>query len=134
MIRAFIFAPFCCHFPRISSPFRCRILDDFGIAFFSTFWRSEPIFLSKSRRIKSPQWVLGENCAKMAPKNFSRGTTFPSKIDPGAQRDFWMQFGNHLAPFWLPFGALWLPFGSLLVPFGSLLATLWFDAPWLHFY
>ena len=87
-----------------------------GSPVFRLFGARNRSVLSKSRRIKSPRWVLGENGAKMAPKNFSRGTTFPSKIDPGAQRDFWMQFGNHLAPFWLPLVSFWLHFGYFWLP------------------
>ena len=47
--------------------------------------------------------------------------------DPVAQLDFWMYFGDPLAPFgslWLPFGSLWPPFGSLLAPLAPFWLTL----------
>ena len=85
--------------------------DFFDIDFMMFFWRCF--------------FVLFRSLGGFGPKTVRRivrGITLgASKIDPGAQHDVWMHFGDPLAPFWLTL----VPFGSLSVPFWLPLAPFW---------
>jgi hypothetical protein len=77
----------------------------------------------------------------IAKKIYHATPLFASKIDPGAQADFWTDLGRllvalgsllalfgsllvSLGSLLAPFGALWLPFGCIFVPFCNLFATM----------